>query len=74
MPNLVHRRLPPIIPINRIRTPRHTPGQNIAPIDRIVLLRILVLLAIERIRDGGWQGAVAEQGGAARGVGRGGEV
>lgn len=76
MPDLMHRRLPQIIPLRRKRRLGHTPHQDIAPVRGVILRRILRHPALPvAVRDRRRQRAVAEQGRrGAVGVGGGGEV
>lgn len=73
----MHGRLPEVIPIHRQRRLGHTARQHVAPVGGVVDHGILDEAAAvgPRVRDGGRQGAVAEQGGGgAVGVRGGGEV
>ena len=76
MPHLMHRRLPQIVPERRDRGLGHAARQHVAPVGGVVERRVLERQpGRARVRDGGGQGAVAEQGGGGVvGVGGGGEV
>ena len=76
MPDLMHRRLPLIIPLQANRIPRHAAREDIAPVGGVVCGRVLVGFAVGGgVGYGGGEGAVAEEGGGrAVGVGRGGKV
>ena len=77
MPHLMHGRLAQTIPAHRKRRLGHTPRQHVAPVRGVIDHGVLDRLAAvgPRVRDGGRQGAVAQQGGGgAVGVGGGGEV
>lgn len=76
MPHLMHRRLPQIVPVRRDRGLGHAARQHVAPVGGVVERRVLERQpGRARVRDGGRQGAVAEQGGGGVvGVGGGGEV
>lgn len=76
MPDLMHRRLPQIIPGSRKRRLGHAPRQHITPIGGVIGRRVLRYApVVVAVRDHGRQGAVAEQcGGGAVGVRRRGEV
>lgn len=76
MPHLMHGRLPQIVPEGRDRGLGHAAREHVAPVGGVVQGRVLERQpGRARVRDGGRQGAVAEQGGGGRvGVGGGREV
>lgn len=72
MPHLMHGRLPLIIPIHRIRHAGHAPREDIAPVVDVAAGGVFD--GGVPVRDGGGEGAVAEEDGGAGGVGVGREV
>lgn len=75
MPDLVHGRLPQVVPVRRKRRLGHAAREHVAPVGRIIQRRVLDRPVGPRVRYRRRQRAVAQQsGGGTVGVGGGGEV
>ena len=65
MPDLMHRRFPFVVTLDRKRAARHAPRQDVAAVGGVVGGGVFVRVAVEGVGVGyqGGEGAVAQEGG-----------